>query len=72
MRWNIPKPGREVWPNEAGSGRCGAGAKKEKVSKMEPTEPEPNLGSSSLELQVFGGFYGSHPKFHLNCLCWKF
>jgi len=31
----------EVWPNKAGSGRCGAKAKKEKVSKMEPKSRNP-------------------------------
>lgn len=76
--WEPPKWGRMyhnldrvVRPNEAGNGRCGTEAKKEKVSEMEPKELEPQTGSSSLELQVFGDFYVSHPKFYSNCLCWK-
>ena len=64
--------GGEVWPNEVGSDRYGTEAKKEKVSKMEPKELEPKMGSRSLELEVFGDFSLSHPKFYLNCFCWKF
>lgn len=61
-----------MWPHEAGSDRCGAQVNKGKVSKMEPKELEPKMGSGSLELQVFGDFSVSHPKFYSNCLCWKF
>lgn len=59
-------------PKEAGSERPGGEAQEGKVSKMEPKELEPKMGSSSLELRVFGDFYVSQPKFHSNCLCWKF
>lgn len=49
MRWNVLKSGQwergrnggEVWPNKAGNGRCGANAKEEKVSKMEPKSQSP-------------------------------
>lgn len=72
IRRSVPKSGREVRPKGAGSGGCRAEAKKEKVSKMEPKEPEPKMRSSSLGLQVLRDFCVSHPKFYLNCLCWKF
>lgn len=58
MRCNVLKLGRELWPNRAGSDRCRA-EEQEKVSKMKPKELELKMGSSSLELKVFGDLYVS-------------
>lgn len=67
----MSKPGREVWLQEARRERWRGEAQEEEVSKMEPKELEPKMGSSSFELQVFGDFYVSQPKFYSSCLCWK-
>ena len=55
MRWNVPKPGREVWPNEPGSGRCGAEAKKEKVSKIEPKRARTQNGIQFIRITGIWG-----------------
>lgn len=68
--WEVSKPGREVWLHEARR-ETWAEAHEEKVSKLEPKELEPKMGSSSFELQVFGDFFVSQPKCYSNCLCWK-
>lgn len=60
-----------MWLQEARRERRGAEPQEEKVSKMEPKELELKMGSSSFELQVFGDFFVSQPKFYSNCLCWK-
>lgn len=48
-----------MWPNEVGSDKGRAEAQEEEVSKVEPKELKSKMGSSSLELQVFGDFYVS-------------